>query len=367
MIYVPIKHLKPGMLVAKDVTHGTSFFSLIVNGQSLTVDSIAKLKKYNISGIYIQSKLLDGIKVEEFIDSEFKQKTVIELKKIYDEFTAQKSIGVSTLNAFSELSESLIMHAISKDECLINIIDIKDYDTYTYTHSMYVGILSALIGIRSGYPHSMLTELTMCGLLHDIGKLDIPLEIINKDSALTTEEFELMKTHPANAVARLTSCRQISAAVLAGIENHHERYDGTGYPKGLVGNKISLYGRILALADVYDALTSCRSYRKAWSSNETIEYMMGCADTHFDYKILQTFLRTVAVYSVGTIVKLSNGYIGVVVCNSPQNCLRPKVRLFEPEALTGMEIDLSIDKFYLNVTITGTIDEETPLPDSIFV
>ncbi|MEG0692384.1 MAG: HD-GYP domain-containing protein [Oscillospiraceae bacterium] len=366
MIYVPIKHLKPGMSVAQDVTYGTSFFSLIVNGQTLTSDSITKLIKYKIPGIYIQSKLLNDVKVDEFIDSEFKKKTISELKKIYDDFTKQKSITVSTLNAFSDIAESLIMHAISKDECLINIIDVRDYDTYTYTHSMYVGILSALIGIRSGYPHSMLTEITVCGLLHDIGKLDVPIDIINKESALDACEFELIKTHPTKAVARLAPCCHISASVLAGIGSHHERYDGTGYPKGLVGDKIPLYGRILALADVYDALTSERSYRKAWSSSETIEYMMGCAETQFDYKLLKTFLRTVAVYSIGTIVTLSNGFMGVVVDNSPQNCLRPKIRIFEPQRLAGTEINLLEDAQYLSVTITGSIDNKTSLPDYIF-
>lgn len=366
MIYVPIKHLKPGMIVAQDVNYGMSFFSLIVNGQTLTTDSILKLEKYNIPGVYIQSKLLNGVKVDEFIDSEFKQKTIKSLKKVYVEFKTQKIINMSTLRQFSDLAQKLIMHALSKDECLINIIDLKDYDTYTYTHSMYVGILSALMGIRMGYPHSTLTELTMCGLLHDTGKLDVPLEIINKPSSLTKEEFELIKAHPDNAVTRLSPCQSVLPGVLAGIRSHHEKYNGTGYPLGLAGNKIPLYGRILALADVYDALTSQRSYRQALSSSETIEYMMGCADTHFDHELLQTFLRTVAAYPVGTIVTLSNGFMGVVISNSPDNCLRPKIRLFKPDIYTGKEIDLFTERSYLNVTITDSLDSDTELPSNIF-
>lgn len=366
MIYVPLKHLSPGMIVAQDVTHGTSFFSLIVNGHTLTNDSIKKLTRYDIPGIYIQSKLLDGVNVDEFINSEFKQKTINELKKVYDDFTNQKIISVSTIIAFSKIAENLIQYAISKDECLINVIDIKDYDTYTYTHSMYVSILSVLIGIRCGYPRSMLTELAMCGLLHDVGKVDVPLEIVNKAGPLTKEEFETMKTHPKNAVTRLTPYCSMTAKLLSGIGSHHERYDGTGYPNGLVGEKIPLYSRILALADVYDALISRRSYRKAWSSSDAIEYMMGCSDSHFDHSLLQVFLKTVAAYPIGTIVKLSNQYMGVVVNNSPDNCLRPTVRLFDPEPLAGTEINLSTDINYLNVTVTGTIDDNSPLPSFIF-
>ncbi|MEM1483792.1 HD-GYP domain-containing protein [Oscillospiraceae bacterium PP1C4] len=368
MIYIPLRHLKPQMVLARDVTCGCSLFPLLVAGQQLSAPIIEKFEKNNIQGAYIHSKLCGDVEINELIDPEFKQKILIELKDFYRDYMSHLTISSASFKSISNTVDSLVTHILSNGECMINIIDVKDYDTYTYTHSMYVCILCILIGIQQDYPRSTLTELAMCGLLHDVGKLDIPLEIINKQSVLTPEEFNVIKTHPENAALRLSPCHQISSTVLKGILSHHEKFDGTGYPKGLVGKEIPLYGRILALADVYDALTSRRSYRKAWSSSDAIEYMMGCADTHFDFNLLQSFLKTVAVYPVGTIVKLSNGFLAVVMHNSSQNILRPKVRLLLPEEHAGEEIDLAVpDKAYLNVTISELFDDETPLPDALFV
>ncbi|RPF49107.1 HD-GYP domain-containing protein (c-di-GMP phosphodiesterase class II) [Hydrogenoanaerobacterium saccharovorans] len=368
MIYVPLKHLKPGMILARDVTCGSCFFSLLVAGQKLSSSIIAKLAKNNIQGVYIQSQFCGDLEVTEVVDSELKQTVITELKHFYNDYASHATISLSSIKAISNTVNDLVNHILSKEECLINIVDIKDYDTYTYTHSMYVCILCILIGIQQCYPKSTLTELGICGLLHDIGKLDVPLEIINKKSVLTNEEFKVMQSHPDKAVVRLSPCHQISSAVLKGILTHHEKYNGTGYPQGLMGKNIPLYGRITALADVYDALTSQRSYRKAWSSSDAIEYMMGCADTHFDFELLQSFLKTVAIYPVGTVVELSNGFIAVVIQNSAQNILRPKIRLLLPQEHTGEEIDLAdTNNEYLNVTIKGVADDEMAFPEILFV
>ncbi|MEG1699641.1 MAG: hypothetical protein RR271_08475, partial [Oscillospiraceae bacterium] len=131
-------------------------------------------------------------------------------------------------------------------------------------------------------------------------------------------------------------------------------------------NEIPLYGRILAVADVYDALTSKRSYRKAWTSSEAIEYMMGGAQTHFDYDVLQAFLRTVAAYPLGAIVKLSSGDMAVVIKNYPYNILRPRVRVFSGESELGQEIDLAHDFKYLNITIEGVLEEGDDMPSILY-
>ena len=133
------------------------------------------------------------------------------------------------------------------------------------------------------------------------------------------------------------------------METHHERYDGTGYPKGLKGEKIPLYGKILAVADVYDALTSNRPYRRANFPSEAIEYMMACADTHFDINVLSSFLKIVSVYPTGTIVTLSDGRRAIVVENHHENILRPTVRPLDG----GSDINLLEDMDSMSVTITG--------------
>lgn len=366
MIFVPLKYLKSGMTVAKDIHSSLSFLPLLVSGQALTDTLIYKLTRNNVQGVYIESNFGSELAPEEFLTPEFKQKTMLEMRNTYAEFTSKKEFSTKMLNSFTHIAEDIIKFILSKDECLFNIIDIKDYDTYTYTHSMYVSILSAMMGIKLGYSQSLLTELALCGLLHDTGKVDVPIEIINKTTPLTDTEFEMIKTHPTRALLRLKSHHQISMSVLMGIGNHHEKFDGTGYPAGLSGFEIPEFGRILALADVYDALTSERPYRQACTSGETIEYMLGCADSHFDIDLLQIFLKTVVAYPVGTILKLSNGNIAVVTQNSSLNILRPQIRVIFPLEQQGVDIDLASSVEHLNVTIEGIAGDELESLQGVF-
>ncbi|MEG1777958.1 MAG: HD-GYP domain-containing protein, partial [Angelakisella sp.] len=212
-----------------------------------------------------------------------------------------------------------------------------------------------------------LNELAVCGLMHDIGKVDVPVDIINKPAKLTDDEFAIIKQHPTNGVRRLRGKRICSPSVLLGIASHHEKYDGTGYPDGLVGERIPLYGRVLALADVFDALTSKRSYRDSWSPEQAIEYMMGLANTHFDFNLLNSFLSVIAAYPVGTILRLSNGYTCVVTHNTPGMTLRPSVKVLEPPMLAGKDIDLSSDLDFLSVTVSKVIHDTSTLSDNLFV
>lgn len=365
MLYVPLKHLKPGMVLAKDVVCGLSVFALIITGQQLTTFSIARLKEYGVAGVYIKSPFCEDIEVESFIDPEFKQQTIAELKNIYDDYAAKQELSSASLRSITNVAQQMMMMVLGKDECLINVMEMKSYDTYTYTHSMYVGMLSVMIGVQQGLARSALEDLAVGGLLHDLGKMNIAHEIVNKRGKLTDKEFEIMKTHPTEASKQLWASHRFHAAVIGGIESHHEKFDGTGYPRGLAGKDIPLYGRILALADVYDALTSERPYRKAWLPHEAIEYMLGGAESHFDFDLLQSFLRVVAAYPVGTVVRLSNGITALVTKNDPDNTLRPQVRIIEPLALEGEDIDLAKDREYLNVTVVSVLSEDDQLPDAL--
>jgi HD-GYP domain-containing protein (c-di-GMP phosphodiesterase class II) len=324
------------------------------------------LAKYGINGAYVETKLCDDVDVDEFIDPTFRKQVCSEIKSFYNSYATQNTISASMLRSVANLAESLLTYVISKHECLYGIIDMKDYDNYTYTHSMNVGILSILIGIKMGYSQTILRDLAMCGILHDMGKIDIPSDIINKNGPLTEDEFSLVKKHPSLAVDRLRPCCSISASVLSGILGHHEKFNGSGYPLGLSGEQIPIFGRILAPADVFDALTSKRSYRNAWLPCDAIEYMMGCVNSHFDMSVLQTFLKTVAVYPKGSMIQLSNNNVAVVVKNSPNNVLRPIIRIITPEALSGTQIDLSTDRNYLNVTVSGKIGDDVHLPQNLF-
>ncbi len=366
MIYLPLQHLQPGMVLARSVYYHPTSLPLIVAGQQLIPEMIRKLTDLNISGVYIESKFTSDIEVKEFIEPKVKQQVTRDLKSLYSSYIRNVPLSSNTIDSMRNIAEELLNYITSKEEFLLNIIDIKDYDTYTYSHSIYVGTLSVLIGMQLNYSQNLLLHLAMAGLFHDIGKLDIPLEIINKEGPLTSEEFEEIKTHPKKAISRLEFSQKIPNIVLSAIESHHEKYNGTGYPHGLQGNNIPIYGRILALADVYDALTSARSYRRAWLPNEAVEYMMGCGGTHFDHDLLKAFLKIIAAYPVGTIVQLSNGSLAVVLQTSQENILRPKIRLLTPKSLENTDIDLATDRSFFNVTITGTVTDVDKLPNAIF-
>mgnify|MGYP000975230112 CR=1 FL=1 len=369
MIYLPIQYLRPGMTLAKSIASSAGLLSLIVAGQKLTPSAIVRLRRAGIPGAYIQSSFGDDLVPEDFFEPEYKTRVITELKSVYTDFSRTHTFSNRHLDISADLAEDMVVKILNKDEYLVNVVAIKDYDNYTYSHSMCVAVLSVLIGIRMGYSERELKELALSGLLHDIGKVDIPIEIINKHGALTESEFAEIKKHPLKSVEHIRSCCALSQMVLAGVAEHHEKYDGTGYPYGLQGENICIYARILALADVYDALTSERAYRQAWSPSEAIEYMLTQGNTHFDYELLQTFLKTVVAYPVGSIIRLSDDSLGLVVRTSPDNTLRPVVRIIRSAGKAGKGdiIDLSSDFSYLNVTVTGDFGrhEEDELPEDL--
>lgn len=369
MIYIPTGFLKPNMVLARDIAAYGSMFALLNRGQKLTESIIKRLGEANIPGVYIENGMGDDIEPVEILEPAYKEKVISEMKGIFVNCEHGESLSTRALIDSANLAEDLVMKILNQDVFLVDVITIKDYDNYTYSHCMYVAMFSVLIGLQLKYSQKQLNELALCGLMHDIGKLDIPLEIINKKGRLTETEFAEIKTHPLRSIERLRHNRQLTQRVFNGISCHHEKYDGSGYPYGLKGDKIHIYARILALADVYDALTSNRSYRRAWTSAEAIEYIMSQSGIHFDFELVSHFMRTVAAYPIGSIVNLSNGIVALVVKNNQDNTLRPVVRaVTDGEGIKiGDDIDLMNDPDYLNITVTSTVTGEdlNELPEAL--
>lgn len=353
MLFITHKHLKPGMILAKDIYlfNNSNFNTLLLTkGQVLNNTYIKKINYHNIDGAYIESEAFLDINVESYIDDRLRAESLTQIRDVYYEFKMSSGkINSSTIKQISSIVDSLITELLYKDDLSYNVIDFKNYDSYTFQHCLNVAILSISTGISMGFSESKLHDLGMAGLLHDIGKMSIPVEILNKPSKLTDEEYEIMKTHPISAVMLLKNL--VSNDVLRAIESHHEKLDGTGYPYGRKADNIHSYGKILAVCDVYDALTSDRSYKKAAFPSEVIEYIMGCADTHFDYEILKHFIKIIVAYPVGTFVKLSDGKLAVVVKNYSENIMRPLIRIINSNGTVDEDIDLLYDNEYMNVTI----------------
>lgn len=364
MIYVQTSQLRPGMIIGQSVMNDVSLVPLIVENKKLTIRNIRRLKELNIPGIYIKTKYSEDIVAHTFVDPVVKQKLTTDLKNMSRSFVTNSAITPSMASTLLNVSSSLIDHILSKDEYVINMVEIKTFDNYTYSHSLNVATLATLIGLQLGYSRLSLQELSQAGLMHDFGKLEIPVAIINKPAPLTSREFQAIRNHPSLAVEKLKGSMRISLTVLDGIASHHEKFDGTGYPQGLSGPNIPLCGRILAVADVYDALTTSRSYRPAWQTKDALDFMASQSGLHFDPDILTAFFKCIAVYPVGTMVRLSDNSIALVIKNVPGCMLDPHVRILSSRMMpAGTELDLAHTP---DLHIIKSIDAGSEIPMEIF-
>jgi len=370
LVYIPLSRAKIGMTLAQSISAPNGLYSLLEKGQVLTEPIIGKLLFHNIDGIYIECKGSEDVEPISIIKSEAKQQLMTDFRSLYVSYFKKPFISPSSVNSTRKVAESIVFAVLEREEFLADVMEIKSYDNYTYSHSLNVCILSTLIASEMGITRNRLEDLALCALMHDVGKVDIPIEIINKTGPVTDPEFDIIKTHPEKGVERLRKCYNISREILQGILGHHEKFDGSGYPFGSQAKHISLFARILSVADVYDALTSQRSYRKAWLPNEALEYIIAGADSQFDFDIVQVFMHLVCAYPTGMIVTLSDGSHGLVIKNHPENVLRPRVRLLADTPLgeKGCEVDLFEDTRYLHLTIVSIYGQEGSdfdLPESL--
>ncbi|MDN5279556.1 MAG: hypothetical protein PWR01_3521 [Clostridiales bacterium] len=226
-----------------------------------------------------------------------------------------------------EVAAQLAEEVVRSPDAILNLMDIKSFDDYTFTHNINVATISLLIGSALDLPREELNELGTGALLHDVGKLKIPLSILNKDGKLTDQEFTEMKSHPTYGYEILSKSRGISERARMVALQHHEKFQGGGYPKRLKGTEISLFARICAIADVYDALTTDRPYRVAMSPYDAMKILNSGIDNHFDPKVLIAFVRKFSLYPAGSMVALNDGSFALVLKNNPSSVIRPVIKI----------------------------------------
>lgn len=343
MRYMPIEKIEAGMSLGKNIYNDSG--QLILSRDKIFTETLISLfKKQGYQGVYIQDSFSEEVEIEEIVSIEIRNRSKQAVKRLF--MSDEKDVT----EVFKELDFSIgeiVTSILNNKDIIVNMVDLKTYDDYTYSHSVNVGILSGVIGAALEFSNEFLKHLITAAMLHDIGKKFIPIELLNKSEAISNDEYETLKTHSELGYNFVKGKERFSSHVISGILQHHERFDGSGYPLGKRGKDIPLISRIIGVADAYDAITSSRPYHKAYPPNEGMEYIMGNGGVCFDPKVTKIFARKVAIHPVGTEVTLSNGEKALVIKNFEFFSSRPLVKLLS----SGKHLDLKEDRTLMNITI----------------
>ena len=266
------------------------------------------------------------------------------LYTILDDARLGRSVNTpGAKKAVGQMTESIIRNP----DALVWLTHLKQKHEYTALHSLRVCVLALALGRCLGYDKDKLNILGMGALLHDIGKLRVPIEILDKPESLTREEFDIMKLHVPDGLKILEGAEGISPAALEVVGRHHERYNGNGYAFGLSGDTIGEFGLISAIVDTYDAITSDRSYHLSLSAADALRIIYEGRDKAYHPWLTEQFIQCVGIFPIGSVVELSTGSIGVVITANRQRRLRPRVALvLSPEKkplATATIVDLMTD------------------------
>lgn len=358
MRFVPVSFIEENMILAKTI-YDENGIIILSEGQKIKKSYIDKIKNLNLNGIYVEDKISENITSVNLISEDLKIKAKKKIKEMFLNTKENNRISEIQVKKIEKIINEVIEQLFKNEKLIYNIIDLKIYDEYTYNHSINVTILSLILGIELNFNKEQLKELGLAAIFHDIGKIFIPKEILNKPGKLDKEELEVIKKHPQDGYILLKNVKNIPKNVCIAVKQHHEKYNGIGgYPDNLKGEEISLYARIISIADVYDALISDRPYRKGLLPSEAIEFIIGNNGIMFDPQLVSIFIKKVMPYPLGTLVELSNGLSGIVVENYEEFSRRPKIKVIMKNNKildNSYYVDLLNDLKYRNVTITRVL------------
>ena len=252
--------------------------------------------------------------------------------------------------------DDMVKYIVETGEINTSIFDLKEYDDYTYVHCVNTSIMATFLGIQLDLKPEELSSLALGAILHDIGKMKLPINILNKKEKLTTEEFNEIKNHSINGEILLKNAGITDEIVLDIVLQHHERIDGNGYPYGISGDEISKYAKIVSVCDVFTALSANRSYRVRFNPNDAYEFILTKYNIMFDISIVHIFKETFAIYPRGCKIRLSNGIEGSVVTQNKGFPDRPIINVYYDGCLKRAVKHYELNLLnYINLTILETL------------
>ncbi len=296
--------------------------------ETLTREQFLEEFKTNLDGV-VPAEELDyevHVPLEKEIKKarEIQQKAHLLIKQAYNDV---RYGNVLKIKEFSDSVNEIIDSVTRNRDALLLLSNIKEKDEYTYEHSVNVSILAAGISKALHKEKDEIFEYTLGAILHDIGKSKIPDEILKKETPLTQKEYALLKKHVEYGVEILSAHKEATTATLSVIAEHHERLNGTGYPKKLTGSQISLGGKLGAILDVYDALTSKRIYHQPVNPVQALKEIYSQRNILFEEELLEQFIKFLGIYPPGTLVKLGSGFLAIVIEAGREDVLKPVVRI----------------------------------------
>lgn len=345
-----IKNVRENDVLGKNILNSDGQI-LLKAGVSLTKNYIKKLDLLGVYYIYIQDDRLSEIQPEDDEFTQLKQCTVKSISNVVKNFSIIDDKQMK--NAVSSIS-NLVDYILENKNVCKNLCNIRTYDNYTYMHCLDTGIMTVYLANTLNIKISKIKELAIGAILHDLGKIKVPYKIITKNGKLTNEEFNEIKKHPLYGEEMLQDKYYVSDIVLQAVVQHHERIDGKGYPYGLPENKISKYGKITSICDVYDAVSNNRCYRERFTPNEAYELILSESGKAFDKNIVEKFKNTFSVYPLGCKILLSNGMKGFVCGQNKGFPDRPIIKVFdeETEQISSNQINL-LD--FTNITVAAIV------------
>lgn len=336
---------------------------------------IERIQEYGIEEVYIDTTrgldiIMEPIKLDDWADAfenkKAKDKLLIK-RKVWLPFREElvKAIAVRQnlmlylkeqealiragekfeLEQGLELVDTIIKSVSRNKDALLALRVSQNKDEYLINHSLNVATLMAVVSQDLDLPEEVISVFTAGALFHDFGKFKMPQELLDKPGTYSEEEFARMKEHPTQGVNLINEVESVQPELIDIVLEHHERMDGSGYPKGLKGEEISLGGRLTGIMDFYDALNSDRCYKNRVSSVEVLKSLFEVSGTHFDSTLLQVFIQSMGVYQVGSLVRLASGFLAIVIGSAKQDLKKPIVLLIydtkKDRPITPRKLDLS--------------------------